>query len=83
MAAAYDQAQDRAAGEIIGWLADHATTRIGSCGRQVQVPVEKLEAARVRHCTSRAGDPHRHPHLRIDARVFAAGAWRGCTRSAS
>jgi hypothetical protein len=41
------------------------------------VPVEKLEAAAVRHYTSRAGDPHRHVHLQISARVFAAGAWRG------
>ena len=31
----------------------------------------------VRHYTSRAGDPHRHLHLQINARVFAAGAWRG------
>ena len=28
IAAAYDAAQDRAAGEIIGWLAEHATTRV-------------------------------------------------------
>ncbi len=77
VAAAYDQAQDRAAAEIIGWLAEHATTRVGPRGRQVQVPVEKLEAAVVRHYTSRAGDPHRHLHLQVNARVFAAGAWRG------
>ncbi len=77
IAAAYDQAQDRAAAAIIGWLAEHATTRVGPRGRQVQVPVEKLEAAVVRHYTSRAGDPHRHLHLQINARVFAAGAWRG------
>ena len=63
--------------EIIGWLAEHATTRVGPRGRQVQVPVEQLEAAVVRHYTSRAGDPHRHLHLQINARVFAAGAWRG------
>ncbi len=31
----------------------------------------------IRHYTSRAGDPHRHLHLQINARVFAAGAWRG------
>jgi exodeoxyribonuclease V alpha subunit len=31
----------------------------------------------VRHHTSRAGDPHRHLHLQINARVFAAGEWRG------
>ena len=77
IAAAYDQAQDKAAEEIIGWLADHATTRVGPRGRQVQVPVEQLEAAVVRHYTSRAGDPHRHLHLQINARVFAAGGWRG------
>ncbi len=77
IAAAYDAAQDKAATEIIGWLAEHATTRVGPRGRQVQVPVEKLEAAVVRHYTSRAGDPHRHLHLQINARVFAAGSWRG------
>ena len=31
----------------------------------------------IRHYTSRAGDPHRHLHLQINARVYAAGAWRG------
>jgi exodeoxyribonuclease V alpha subunit len=41
------------------------------------VPVEKIEAAVVQHHTSRAGDPHRHLHLQINARVFARGAWRG------
>ena len=41
------------------------------------MPVEVLEAVTVRHYTSRAGDPHRHLHLQINARVFAAGKWRG------
>jgi exodeoxyribonuclease V alpha subunit len=77
VADAYDAAQDRAAAQIIGWLADHATTRVGPRGGQVQVPVEVLEAVTVRHYTSRAGDPHRHLHLQIGARVFAAGQWRG------
>ncbi len=77
VAAAYDAAMDRAAGEVIGWVAEHATTRVGPRGRQVQVPVEKVEAAVVRHYTSRAGDPHRHLHVQINARVFAQGAWRG------
>ncbi len=77
IAAAYDAAQDRVAAEIIGWLASHATTRVGPRGRQVQVPVDRLEAAVVRHYTSRAGDPHRHLHLQINARVYAAGRWRG------
>jgi hypothetical protein len=77
IAAACDAVQDRAATEIIGWLAGHATTRVGPRSGQVQVPVEQLEAAVVRHYTSRAGDPHRHLHLQINARVYAAGAWRG------
>jgi conjugative relaxase-like TrwC/TraI family protein len=77
IAAAYDAAQDRAAEQVIGWLSQHATTRVGPRGGQVQVPVEQLEAVTVRHYTSRAGDPHRHLHLQINARVFAAGKWRG------
>src|SRR3954453_21726864 len=77
IAAAYDAAQDRAAGQILGWLAGHATTRVGPRGGQVQVPLELVEAVTVRHYTSRAGDPHRHLHLQINARVFAAGKWRG------
>jgi exodeoxyribonuclease V alpha subunit len=77
VAAAYDAAQDRAAHQIVGWLAEHATTRVGPRGRQVQVPVEQIEAAVVRHYTSRAGDPHRHLHLQINARVWAQGRWRG------
>ncbi len=77
VAAAYDAAMDRAASEVIGWVAEHATTRVGPRGRQVQVPVEMVEAAVVRHYTSRAGDPHRHLHVQINARVFARGAWRG------
>jgi exodeoxyribonuclease V alpha subunit len=77
VAAAYDTAQMAAAEEIISWLASHATTRVGPRGRQVQLPVEQIEAAVVRHFTSRAGDPHRHLHLQINVRVFAAGAWRG------
>jgi exodeoxyribonuclease V alpha subunit len=77
IAAAYDAAQDRAAGQIINWLAEHATTRVGPRGGQAQVPVEVLEAVTVRHYTSRTGDPHRHLHLQINARVFAEGRWRG------
>src|SRR5215218_8290806 len=77
VAKAYDAAQARAAGQIIGWLGQHATTRVGPRGGQVQVPVEVAEAVTVAHYMSRAGDPHRHLHLQINARVFAAGKWRG------
>ncbi|TFV63624.1 TrwC relaxase [Geodermatophilus sp. DF01-2] len=77
VATAYDAAQARAAEQIIGWLGQHATTRVGPRGGQVQVPVQVAEAVTVAHYTSRAGDPHRHLHLQINARVFAAGKWRG------
>jgi exodeoxyribonuclease V alpha subunit len=77
VAEAYEAAQDRAVVEMVGWLAEHATTRVGPRGRQVQVPVEQIEAAVVRHYTSRAGDPHRHLHVQVNARVFAYGRWRG------
>ena len=81
VAAAYDAAQDRAAEQIVAWVAEHATTRVGPRGRQVQVPVERIEAVTVRHYTSRAGDPHRHLHLQVNARVFAGphgqSKWRG------
>src|SRR5680860_1591419 len=77
IAEGYDGAQDRAAVQIIGWLAERSTTRVGPRGRQVQVPVHELEAVTVRHYTSRAGDPHRHLHLQVNARVFAEGKWRG------
>jgi hypothetical protein len=77
VAEALDAAQTRAAEQIIGWVAEHATTRVGPKGRQVQVPVTQIEAAVVRHYTSRTGDPHRHLHLQINARVLAEGTWRG------
>ncbi len=81
IAEAYDAAQDRAATQIIGWLAGHATTRVGPRGGQVQVPVEVLEAVTVAHYTSRAGDPHRHLHLQIGARFSPPGSGVGCTPS--
>ena len=62
---------------MIAWLAQHASTRVGPRGHQVQVPVQEIEAAVVRHYTSRAGDPHRHLHLQINARFFAEDKWRG------
>jgi len=74
---AYDVAQSRAAEQIIAWVAQHATTRVGPRDLQVQVPVERIEAAVIRHHTSRTSDPHRHLHLQVNARVFAEGKWRG------
>ncbi len=77
VAAAYEAAQDRAAEQIVAWLGQHVTTRVGPRGGQVATPVERLEAVSVRHYTSRAGDPHRHLHVQVNARVWAAGKWRG------
>jgi len=39
IAQAYDAAQARAAEQIIGWLGQHATTRVGPRGGQVQVQI--------------------------------------------
>lgn len=77
VARAYDAALGAAAEQILGWLGEHATTRVGRKGGQVQIPVEKLEAVIVRRYASRAGDPHRHVGLQVNARVFAQGKWRG------
>jgi exodeoxyribonuclease V alpha subunit len=77
ISAAYDAAQTRAAEQIIGWVAQQATTRVGPRDKQVQVPVERIEAAVIAHHTSRTGDPHRHLHLQVNARVFAEEKWRG------
>ena len=77
IAAAYEAAQDRAAEQIVGWLGAARDDPRRSARGAGAVPVERMEAVTVRHYTSRAGDPHRHLHLQINARVFAAGKWRG------
>ncbi len=84
VAVAYEAAQDRAAAQITGWLAGNATARVGPRGAQVAAPVELIEAATIRHYTSRAGDPHRHLHLQINSRVFDGRemAWSRHRRSA-
>ncbi|MGD9430810.1 MobF family relaxase [Arthrobacter russicus] len=74
---ALDAAQRDAVAEIRSWLGQHSVTRAGPRGKQEVVPVEQLETVAVSHKTSRAGDPHRHIHLQIGTRVWAAGAWRG------
>jgi len=74
IAQAYEAAHDSAVRQITGWLGQHATTRVGPRGAQVAVPVQRLEVTVIRHYTSRAGDPHRHLHVQINARVFATTA---------
>lgn len=82
VSAALDAAQRDAATEIRRWLARHSVTRVGPRGAQEVVPVEELHMVAVVHRTSRAGDPHRHIHLQIGARVRAAGVWRALDTAA-
>lgn len=82
ISAALDLAQADAVSEIRGWLGEHSVTRVGPRGAQEVVHVDRLETVGVVHRTSRAGDPHRHIHLQVGARVFAAGKWRGLDTAA-
>ncbi len=82
VSAALDAAQRDAVSEIRSWLGQHSVTRVGPRGAQEVVPVAQLETVSVVHKTSRAGDPHRHIHLQIGTRVWAAGAWRGLDTAA-
>ncbi len=59
-----------------GWRSTRPRESVPGAPRS-QVPVSAIEAVTVRHHTSRAGDPHRHLHLQINARVLAEGVWRG------
>jgi hypothetical protein len=79
---ALDAAQADAVAEIRRWLAQHSVTRVGPRGQQEVVPVEQVQTVAVVHCTSRAGDPHRHVHFQIGTRVQAAGAWRALDTAA-
>lgn len=74
---ALDAAQQDALSEIRCWLAQHFVTRVGSLGAQEVVLIEQMQVVGITHRTSRAGDPHRHIHMPIGTRVFAAGKWRG------
>ncbi|UOR00403.1 AAA family ATPase [Leucobacter allii] len=79
---ALDVAQRDAAAEIRRWLAQHSVTRVGPRHAREVVPVQRLQTVAIVHKTSRAGDPHRHIHFQIGARVFAAGKWRGLDTAA-
>lgn len=79
---ALDAAQRDAVAEIRTWLGQHSVTRVGPRGAQRVVPVEQLGTVAVSHKTSRTGDPHRHIHFQIGARVGADAAWRGLDTAA-
>lgn len=82
VSAALDAAQQDALAEIRRWLAQHSVTRVGSLGAQEVVPIESMQVVGITHRTSRAGDPHRHIHMQIGTRVWAAGKWRGLDTAA-
>jgi len=79
---ALDAAQQDALSEIRRWLAQYSVTRVGPLGAQEVVPVEQIHVVGITHRTSRAGDPHRHVHMQIGMRVWAAGKWRGLNGAA-
>lgn len=79
---ALDRAQQDALGEIQRWVAQHSVTRVGPLGRQEAVPATRMQVVGISHRTSRAGDPHRHIHMQIGTRVFAAGKWRALDTAA-
>ena len=78
VAAALERVMARQADEIGKYLSAVAVTRTGRRGAQVEQGGLEVETARVTHLTSREGDPHRHVHLMLNARVKAPdGTWRG------
>ena len=78
VAAALERVMARQADEICKYFSAVAVTRTGRRGAQVELGGLEVETARVTHLTSREGDPHRHVHLMLNARVKAPdGTWRG------
>ena len=82
VSAALDAAQQDALAEIRQWLGQHSVTRVGPRNAREVIPIEHMQVVGIRHKTSRAGDPHRHIHMQIGTRVFAAGKWRALDTAA-
>ena len=79
---ALDVAQQDALAEIRRWLGQHSVTRVGPRDAREVAPIESMQVVGIRHKTSRAGDPHRHIHMQIGTRIFAAGKWRALDTAA-
>ena len=62
VSAALDAAMDPVGAEMGPWLARTPSPRVRVDGVDRSVHVDSVEVATVRHCTSRAGDPHWHMH---------------------
>ncbi|UOR02461.1 AAA family ATPase [Leucobacter allii] len=82
VSAALDAAQQDALAEIRRWLGQHSVTRVGPRDQREVLPIEQMQVVGIRHKTSRAGDPHRHIHMQIGTRVWAAGKWRALDTAA-
>lgn len=82
VSAALDAAQQDALAEIRRWLGQHSVTRVGPRDAREVVPIERMQVVGIGHKTSRAGDPHRHIHMQIGTRVWAAGKWRALDTAA-
>lgn len=82
VSAALDAAQQDALGEIRRWLGQHSVTRVGPRDQREVLSIERMQVVGITHKTSRAGDPHRHIHMQIGTRVFAAGKWRALDTAA-
>lgn len=79
---ALDTAQQDALAEIRRWLGQHSVTRVGPREAREVVHIESMQVVGIRHKTSRASDPHRHVHMQIGTRIFAAGKWRALDTAA-
>ncbi|MGP5055236.1 MobF family relaxase [Brachybacterium paraconglomeratum] len=79
---ALDAAQQDALAEIRRWLGQHSVTRVGPREAREVLPIEQMQVVGISHKTSRAGDPHRHIHMQIGTRVWAAGKWRALDTAA-
>ena len=79
---ALDAAQQDALAEIRRWLGQHSVTRVGPRDAREVVPIQSMQVVGIRHKSSRAGDPHRHIHMQIGTRVWAAGKWRALDTAA-
>ncbi|MDJ1372633.1 MobF family relaxase [Gulosibacter molinativorax] len=82
VSAALDAAQQDALAEIRRWLGQHSVTRVGPRHAREVIPIEQMQVVGIGHKTSRAGDPHRHIHMQIGTRVWAAGKWRALDTAA-
>ncbi|WP_235829351.1 MobF family relaxase [Gulosibacter macacae] len=78
-----DRAQQDALADTRRWLAQRSVTRVGPRGAQEVVPVDHMQVIGITHRTSREGDPHRHIHVQIGMRVWAAGKWRALDTAAT